>query len=277
MNKPSLLFLLGACAAGALPLRAQTNAAAPTPPAAPAPAVVPTAAPSLSVTVTPSYVSEYMFRGQRLGGQSFEPSVEADYGNWALGVWSNLPLANRVPGQSNPEIDPYGSYTVNLNDSLSLQPGFTIYTYAKAPTNQGFFRSTYEPNFAVNYTIDGFKLTPKLYYDLILRGLTSELSAAYAVPVKELGTELDFTGTIGNYFQEDAVNKIDNPGAKAAGNYWLLGVSAPFTVAKDTKVTVGWAYTEGTGAYVKVGSLPRVSNSEAVGRGVFSASLSYTF
>ena len=280
MNKQSLLFLLGACVAGALPLRAQTDAATTTPPAAPAPAAVPAAAPAapaVSVTLTPSYVSEYMFRGQRLGGQSFEPSVEADYGNWALGVWSNLPLANRVPGQSNPEIDPYGSYTWNLSDSLSLQPGFTIYTYAKAPTDQGFFRSTYEPNFAVNYTIDGFKLTPKLYYDLILRGLTSELSATYAVPMKEVGSELDFAGTIGNYFQEDAVNKIDNPGAKATGNYWLLGVSAPFTVAKDTKFTVGWAYTKGTGAYIKVGSLPRVDNSEAVGRGVFSASLSYTF
>ena len=163
MNKQSLLFLLGACVAGALPLRAQTDAATTTPPAAPAPAAVPAAAPAapaVSVTLTPSYVSQYMFRGQRLGGQSFEPSVEADTGNWALGVWSNLPLANRVPGQSNPEIDPYGSYTWNLGDSLSLQPGFTIYTYAKAPTDQGFFRSTYEPNFAVNYTIDGFKLTP---------------------------------------------------------------------------------------------------------------------
>jgi uncharacterized protein (TIGR02001 family) len=276
MNKPSLLFLLGACAAGTLPLRAQTDAATTTPPAAPATAAAP-AAPAVSVTATPSYVSEYMFRGQRLGGQSFEPSVEADYGNWALGVWSNLPLANRVPGQSNPEIDPYGSYTWNLSDSLSLQPGFTIYTYENAPTDQGFFRSTYEPNIAVNYTIDGFKLTPKLYYDLVLRGLTSELSATYAVPVKEIGSEFDFAGTIGNYFQDDAVNKIQNPGAKGTGNYWLLGVSLPFTVAKDTKVTVGWAYTEGTGAYVKVGSLPRVDNPEAVGRGVFSASVAYTF
>jgi hypothetical protein len=278
MTKQSLFLLLGACVAGNLSLRAQTDstAAAPaTPPALAAP--VAPAAPSLSVVVTPTYVSEYMFRGQRLGGQSFEPSVEADYGNWALGVWSNLPLANRVPGQSDPEIDPYGSYTYNVSDALSLQPGFTIYTYANAPTNQGYFRSTYEPNFAVNYTIDGFKLTPKLYYDLILRGLTSELSAGYAVPMKEVGSELDFTGTIGNYFLSDAVNKIDNPGAKAAGNYWLLGVSAPFTINKATKLTVGWAYTQGTGAYVKQGSLPRVDNSEAVGRGVFTASLGYTF
>jgi hypothetical protein len=278
MTKPSLILLLGACVAGTAQLGAQTDTASPAPatPAAPAAAAAP-AAPTVALVVTPSYVSQYMFRGQRLGGQSFEPSVEADYGNWALGVWSNLPLANRVPGQSNPEIDPYGSYTYDVSDSFSLQPGFTIYTYANAPTDQGFFRSTYEPNFAANYTIDGFKLTPKLYYDLVLRGLTSEFSAAYAVPMREIGSELDFTGTIGNYFQEDAVNKIDNPGAKAEGNYWLAGVSAPFTINKATKLTVGWAYTQGEGAYVKVGSLPRIDNGEAVGRGVFSASLSCTF
>jgi hypothetical protein len=270
MNRKSLLVLLGGLAAGAINANAQTAA-----PAAQVPAPAPSE-PALSLVLTPSYVSQYMFRGQRLGGQSFEPSVEADYGNWALGVWSNFPLADRVPGQSDPEIDPYGSYTYSVNDSLSLQPGFTVYTYANAPTDQGFYRSTFEPNFAVNYTVGGVKFTPKLYYDVVLKGLTSELSAGYAVPLKELGSELDFAGTIGNYFLHDAVNYSD-PRTKSVGNYWLLGVSAPFTINKATKLTVGWAYTEGVGAYSKQGTFPRVDNAQAVGRGVASASLAYTF
>ena len=40
-----------------------------------------------SVVVTPAFVNQYMFRGVRLGGPSFEPSVEIDSGNFALGVW----------------------------------------------------------------------------------------------------------------------------------------------------------------------------------------------
>jgi hypothetical protein len=281
MNQKLLVAVLGVCAAAILPLRAQTDApaapsaAAPAIPA-PAPAAVAPAAPTLSVVLNPSYVSQYMFRGQRLGGQSFQPSVEADYGNWALGVWSNIPLADKVPGQSDPEIDPYGSYTYTVTDSFNLQPGFTFYTYDKAPTDQGFYRSTFEPNFAVNYTIGGLKITPKLYYDVVLRGLTSELSAGYVVPLKSLGTEFDFTGTIGNYLLHDDVNNAD-PRVKAAGNYWLLGVSLPFQIDKATKFVVGWAYTEGTGAYLKQGTLPRVDNSESVGRGVATASLNYTF
>jgi uncharacterized protein (TIGR02001 family) len=273
MNKRTLVVLAGVFASGILPLSAQTasTAAAPAPaPAAAAPA------PDVSVTLTPSYVSQYMFRGQRLGGQSFEPSVEADYGAWALGVWTNFPWEDRVPGQSNPEIDPYGSYTYSVNDAFSVQPGFTYYTYVKAPTDQGFYRSTFEPNLAVNYTVGGVKITPKLYYDVILKGLTSELNAAYAVPVKDLGSELDFTGTIGNYFLHDAVN-FASPRVKSVGNYWLLGVSAPYTINKATKLTVGWAYTQGVGAYAKQGTLPRADNPQAVGRGVVSASLSYTF
>ena len=273
------MTLLGVFAVGILPLSAQTDSSsgAAAAPATPAPAAVPgPAAPALSVGLTASYVSQYMFRGQRLDGQSFEPSVEADYGNWALGVWSNFPWLDRVPGQSNPEVDPYGSYTYSVDDSLSVQPGFTVYTYANAPTDEGFYRSTFEPNVAVNYTVDGVKITPKIYYDVVLKSLTTELNAGYAVPLRDIGTELDFSGTIGNYFMHDAVNDAE-PRVKATGNYWLLGVSLPYTINKATKLTVGWAYTEGTGAYSKQGSLPRVDDPEAVGRGVASASLTYTF
>ena len=61
MNKLSFA-LLSALTLGSLSLSAQT---------APAPA-----APSVAVTVTPSFASQYMFRGQRLGGASFQPTVE---------------------------------------------------------------------------------------------------------------------------------------------------------------------------------------------------------
>jgi hypothetical protein len=284
MNHKIVFLLLGAVAAGTISARAQ-SASSPAPSAsAPAAAPAPDApAPdALSVTFTPSYVSTYMFRGQRLGGQSLEPSLEADYGNAALGVWTNAPFnnQNKVPGQSNPEIDPYGSYTFNLTSSLSLQPGFTWYTYAKAPLNQGFYRMTFEPNLAVNYTVDGVKFTPKFYYDVVLHTATYEFDAAYAVPLKSLGSELDFSGSVGTYKGTDVTNtgSIPNPvDTSAWGNYWQMGASMPFTLTSSIKLVAGWAYTEGTSAYTKTGSLPKTVNPEAVGRGVATGSFVWTF
>jgi len=285
MNTKLLATLLGLIAAGTISIHAQTVVTpAPLAPSAPVTIPVPAATTpdALSFTFTPSYVSTYMFRGQRLGGQSLEPSFEADYGNLAIGVWSDFPFdnENRVPGQSNPEIDPYGSYTFNITDSLSIQPGFTWYTYCTAPTYQGFYRMTFEPNIAVNYTVDGVKFTPKFYYDVIVHQATYELNAAYTVPLKSIGSEFDFSGTVGTYLANDAVNtagNVNEPNTKAWGNYWLVGVAMPFQLSPHWKFTAGWAYTQGTDAYAKTGTLPKMTNTEAVGRGVASGSFAFTF
>ena len=289
MNHKLLALVLCGIAAGAVSMRAQTattttttTAPAPATTAAPAAAPAAPAAPSLSFTLTPAYVSTYMFRGQRLGGQSFEPSIEADYGNLAIGVWANDPISNKdkVPGQSDPEIDPYGSYTFNVTDAFSIQPGFTWYTYVKAPLDQGYYRMTFEPNLALNYTVQGVKLTPKIYYDVILHEVTYEFDAAYTVPLKQLGTELDFLGTVGTYKGTDVVNNgsaVNPPATKAWGNYWLAGVTLPFQLNSATKLSVGWAYTAGSGAYFKTDHQPKVTNTEAVGRGVATVSLAFTF
>ena len=70
-----------------------------------APAAAPAAAPSVTTVFTTSVVSQYMFRGTRLGGPSLQPSLEVDSGNLALGIWASTPLADKVPGQSDPELD----------------------------------------------------------------------------------------------------------------------------------------------------------------------------
>ena len=282
MNHKLLALLLGVLTAGVASIHAQT---ATTPaPAAPAAAAAPAAPapPSLSWTLTPDYVSTYMFRGQRLGGNSFEPSLSAAYGNWSFEVWANDPLSNKdkVPGQSDPEIDPQGSYTFTINDSLNIQPGFTWYTYVRAPLDQGYYRETFEPNIALNYTVSGVTLTPKFYYDVVLHTATYEFDAAYAVPLKSLGSELDFSGSVGTYKGTDVTNtgSIPNPvDTSAWGNYWQMGASMPFTLTSSIKLVAGWAYTEGTSAYTKTGSLPKTVNPEAVGRGVATGSFVWTF
>ena len=160
MIKKAILSLLSVAALGPVTIRAQ----APVAPAA--------AAPAYTVTSTVTAVSQYMFRGQRFGGPSWQPSVEVAAGDFAAGIWSNLPFKDKVANSSDPEIDLYGSYTVNVDKELSLVPGFSLYTYPKAPTDAGYYRSTIEPSLALNYTVAGVKLTPKLYYDFTLSGPT---------------------------------------------------------------------------------------------------------
>ncbi len=256
-----------------VPVRADETpaTAAPAAPAAAAPA-----APSVSVIVAPAFVSQYMFRGSRLGGPSFEPYVEVDYENLAVGVWTNFPLKDKVPGQSDPEIDPYASYKIAINDSLNVQPGFTWYNYPNADESNGFFKSTFEPNIALNYTVAGVTLTPKFYYDVVLKGPTYEFNVAYAVPLKDIGSELDFAGTVGTFITRDSVKGAD-PRFKNWGDYYLIGVSMPFQLTKEMKLTVGIAYTKGSNNFLKQGSDPKFVNTGAVGRGVASISLAYTF
>lgn len=217
-----------------------------------------------------------MFRGSHLDGPSFEPVVEVDYENLAIGVWTNFPIKDKVPGQSDPEIDPYGSYKIAINDSLNVQPGFTWYNYPNANESNGFFKSTFEPNIALNYTIAGVTLTPKLYYDVVLKGPTYEFTATYTVPLKDINSELDFTGTAGTFIVRNAVQDAD-PHFKNWGDYYLIGVAMPFQLTKAMKLTVGIAYTKGSNNFLKQGTDPKIVNTGAVGRGVASISLAYTF
>jgi uncharacterized protein (TIGR02001 family) len=240
--------------------------------AAPAPAT----APAVSFTATAAVVSEYMFRGQRLNGAGFQPAIEMAAGNLTAGIWTNFVLDNKVADSSDPEIDVYGSYTFTLGKDLTLVPGATAYFYPSAPTSAGFYRTTFEPSLALNYTVEGVKLTPKVYYDMTLEGATYEFTAAYAIPLKDIGSELGFTATLGTYLYKEFANHT-SPSVKAWGDYWLVGVSMPFQLDKNSKLSLGFAYTEGRDAFTKQGSAARSPNGLALGRGVVTVSYALSF
>lgn len=240
-------------------------------------AAAPAAAPSISLTATGAVASQYMFRGQRLSGAAFQPTVEAAAGSLTLGVWGNFPFdGDKVPDSSDPEIDIYGSYSIPFGKDLALAPGFTTYLYPKAPTGAGFYRTTFEPNLALSYTIEGIKLTPKVCYDFVLEGPTYEVTAAYAIPLKEIGSELGFTATLGTFLLKDAANGA-SPAVKSWLDYWLLGVSMPFQLTKDSKLVLAFAYTEGRRAFTKAGNLGKSPNLLAIGRGVVTIGYSVSF
>ena len=242
------------------------------------PAQLPSTAgtPPSAWTLTTAFASQYLFRGTRLGGAAFQPSMEYNAGPLGLGLWTNVPLEGHVASQSNPEGDFYGFYVVDLTKTASLIPGLTVYTYPNAIEKNGFYKATVEPNFALNYAIGGVRLTPKVYYDFLRRGPTLELTASVAFPLTSLGTELDFTGTAGSFIWKDAVSDA-NPTVKNWGNYYLVGISAPYQISRDSKVMVGWAYTEGSNNYFKPGTAGKTRNEAALGRGVLTISYAISF
>ena len=121
-----------------------------------------------SWVVTAPVASLYMFRGVRLGGAVFQPSIEYDAGGLGLGIWTSFPLKDKVEGVSDPEIDFYGFYSTWKWRRISIVvPGFTVYTYPNAEPSNGSYKATFEPNIAFNFSVGGLKLTPKFYYDFI--------------------------------------------------------------------------------------------------------------
>ncbi len=228
------------------------------------------------VLLIPAIASQYLFRGVRLGGPSLQPTLEVDAGSLTAGLWANLPLKDKVPGQSDPELDPFASYNLTLTDAIGVAPGFTWYTFPRADSGRGFHRSAFEPNLAVNYTIRGIRFTPKLAYNFALRGAVYEFNVSLAVPLTTLGTELDWNATAGTFLFRDAVNHAA-PAVKNWGDYYLVGVTVPFTISRASRVALGISYTKGSANYLKAGQAPRMANPAAVGRVVVTLSYLHRF
>ena len=230
----------------------------------------------VSVTLTPSVVSEYMFRGVRAGGLAFQPTVELSSGNFGVGVWASTFLNDRMSGDSDPEVDPYAYYTFKVNEHLTLTPGFSVYTYPDADESEGYFKSTFEPYLGLNYTIGGVTLAPKIYYDTVQKGATYELNSSYSVPLTAQKTSLDFAFTIGTYSWKNSV-KGATPELKNRGDYFQIGVSSPFQLAENLTLTAGVAYHRGFNNRYESASSPTERNPDAVGRWVVSLSCASSF
>ena len=94
--------------------------------------------------------------------------------------------------------------------------------------------------------------------------------------MKDLGTEIAFLGTYGTFKANNAFENT-SPAMKNWGSYWLVGITLPFQINKESKLSIGWAYTEGRDNFLKQGSAPKFVNGGAVGRGVATVSYAFTF
>jgi hypothetical protein len=227
-------------------------------------------------SLTGAAATEYFFRGVRQSGLSLQPYVEYTQGPTTAGIWAITPLRDRVAGQSDPEIDPYGSYRMALSPACTLQPGFTLYTFPRAESRNGFYRVTFEPNLALNWTVRGLTLTPKVYYDIVLEGATYELNAAFAYPVKQIGTEIDLYASVGTYEWRSAVNDAPSD-VRARGDYWTATAALPFQITTRGRITASVGYAQGSNNYFKTGGAPKIANPNATGRVVAMLSWTVTY
>ena len=225
-------------------------------------------------TLSPAFTSKYLYRGVELAGASFQPWIDYTIGNLSVGVWSSVALEDRVAGDADPELDLYGSYIFrNASGSFSLVPGFYLYTYPDAEPDDGVHRATLEPSLGAIFTMAGIQFTPKVYYDVMLKGATYEITAAVALPLTTLGTVLDFSASAGTFKLNDATERTTPP-VKNWGDYWMLGVAIPVQVSARSKVVAAITYSKGSNNFFKQGTLPRERNENA--RGATAVTLTYS-
>lgn len=229
-----------------------------------------------TLTVSPSFTSKYLYRGVELAGACFQPWIDYTVGNLSVGVWSSFALENRTAGDSDPEIDLYGSYIFsNAAGSFSIVPGVYLYTYPDSEPDDGVHRATVEPSLGAIFRLAGIQFTPKIYYDVTLKGATYEVTAAVALPLTTLGTELDFSATAGTFKVSDATDRTI-PAVKNWGDYWMLGLAVPVQVSMHSKVTAAVTYSKGRNNFFKQGTLPRERNENAHGKTAVTLTYSIT-
>lgn len=227
-------------------------------------------------SVSPGIVSGYIFRGQDRGGAALQTAVDVTRGDFHAGLWTSFPLEGSGALSPGTEADFYVGQDLPVGGRLGVTPGVTLYTYPRADRARGFRRTTFEPSLAIDATIAGLRVVPKLSHDLDLEATTLEVATAYALALPSLGTELDFTGAAGTYLRRDDFSGVAGAG-KAWGNYWQVGVSLPYQVSFRTKLVVGWTYSAGSGAFVKPSSAPRLADPRTAARGFASLGFSTTF
>ena len=182
---------------------------------------------ALAVTLDTTYVSDYVFRGQKVADASIQPSVEASYGDFYAGIWYSDALSNKVgPLAFDSEADLYAGYNLAINETFSADFGVTRYTYSggsQSDTTEAF---------------GGIKadvlLSPSAYYyyDFHLETSTYVLSVGHSVPVAKLGVSVDFSGSFGY---------VQIPGADYS--YWGVGAAVPYKLSDTATLTGAVNYT----------------------------------
>lgn len=187
---------------------------------------------SYSVTADFTYTSKYVFRGLKNSSEAFQPSVEVSAGDAYVGLWTSQPITK----SQNNEIDVYGGYKFKATEELSFEAVGTYYMYPEARSGQ--VHESYEAGVGATYTVAGVSTSVYGYYDFRLQAQTYQASVGYSLPIKEIGTSLDFNVNYGVV----AARNFDTLGADETYNYWGADVSLPYKLSEKATVLAGVHY-----------------------------------
>ncbi len=188
---------------------------------------------SYSVTVDFPYTSKYVFRGNQLASDSFQPSVEVASGNWYAGLWTNLPIERVDKSLVENEIDFYAGYGIPLSDTWSIDTGVTYYYYPEKTAGSGI-EDTTEFFVGLTGTLAGFTPSFYSYYDIDRKAWTFQAAAGYSVSLSDKAS-LDFSATLG---------RVDTDGGSDY-TYYGAGAVLPYKLNDSATLNFGvqWATT----------------------------------
>lgn len=143
------------------------------------------------------FVTEYVFRGVSLGGNSVQPYVEVSKGNFTAGAWFSTQVGSGSELSAD-EVDFYAGYSVPLDGSISLDLGATYYHYPQTgalfATDNGA-AGTYEVSASVGFDAP-FAPSISAYYDLTIEAFTLEGAVGHSAPLGDKQSA-DFGLTVG--------------------------------------------------------------------------------
>ena len=150
----------------------------------------------LSFSAGADVVTQYVFRGVSLADDAVQPYLEASYGNFTLGGWASLGIAENSDAGAD-EFDLYVGYSVPLDSSISVDLGATYFHF---PEFGSFFETeggavgTYEVSASVGF--GEVPLSPSVtgYYDFTLEAFTLEGSVGHSIPFGGQSLDLGLTG-----------------------------------------------------------------------------------
>ena len=190
-----------------------------------------------SVTVDFPYTSKYTFRGQELGKDALQPSIEATVSDFYFGVWTNQPITKNADN----EFDFYAGYKAKLNDAWSVDGGGTIYYYPEMNASSGNKRSTFEPYVGINGNIKGVTPGVYVYRDIDLKTTTLQGQVGYSFPMPQAGLTLDLSANLGRVFADHG----------AEYNYVRFDANLPYKLTDKATIYAGAAYTNSDANGVK--------------------------
>lgn len=178
-----------------------------------------------NMSASVGYDSKYYFRGVQLADESMTVSLDVEFDDAYLGMWTNQPI---VGGFDN-EFDFYGGMGFELAEGISMDVGGTLYYYPESGSGSETFEI---------YTGFAFdtELSPAfyIYYDLDLEAFT-------------------FEGSIGHSYEMDENSSIDAAafygyvdGDGFSYSYYGASLDVVYSLTDTSAASVGIRYTNGS-------------------------------